>query len=419
MEWIAPLLLCILFIALKAFFSGSEIAIVNSDKFKLRHLAKTGNRKAALLLQMFRTPDVILGTTLVGTNIATVTVSTIGTLIFIQIFGPVGDIISVLVLTPFLLIFGEIVPKSIFQQKADTISVAIIQVLRGFSFLFYPIIFVFSRVARLATRLVGGKSSGRAMFITREELRTLLDTSEAARGPGKVDRRSIRRVIRFADTTVGQAMIPLADVIGFNELRSMGDAVRTVVKDGFNRLPVYRGNITNVKGVLTLNTWDLLDPELEDKPIANYIHPPLFLSPQQTIDQTLPLLQARDDHMGIVVDEFGSAIGILTMEDVFEEVVGDIDVGYDFDEYQPKRHYYIEPESDSAYVMSGRAPISEVNDVLHIKLPVTEAHTIGGLVVTRSRRIPHEGDSIQEEGFRFTVMEADPRTVLKVRAERI
>lgn len=123
--------------------------------------------------------------------------------------------------------------------------------------------------------------------------------------------------------------------------------------------------------------------------------------------------------MGIAVDEFGSAIGILTMEDVFEEVVGDIDVGYDFDEYQQKRHYYIVPEGDSVFVMSGRAPISEVNDVLHIKLPVAEAHTIGGFVVTRSRRIPREGDSIQEDGFRFTVLEADPRTVLKVRAERI
>jgi CBS domain containing-hemolysin-like protein len=419
MEWLVELVVILLFLALKAFFSGSEIAIVNADKFKLRHLAKTGDRSAGLLLKMFRTPDVILGTTLVGTNLATVTISTLGALICIQLFGDIGDLVSVLILTPFLLIFGEIVPKSIFQQKADTVARSIIHALRFFSYLFYPVIFVFSRVARFATRIVGGASTRHALFITREELSVLLDISESGGSTGKVDRRSIRRVIRFADTTVGQAMIPLADVIGFNEMRSVADAVQVVLKHGFNRLPVYRGNITNVKGVLTLTTWDLLDESIEERRTGDFVHPPLFLSPQQTIDQTLPLLQAREDHMGIVVDEFGSAIGIITMEDIFEEVVGDIDVGYDFDEYQSKRQYFIDADGENAFVMSGRAPISEVNDKLHIKLPVGEAHTIAGLVITRLRHIPRVGEHIEDEGFRFSVLEADPKTVIAVRAERI
>jgi CBS domain containing-hemolysin-like protein len=407
------------FLVLKGFFSGSEIAIVNADKLKLRHKAKQGDKGAALLLKMFRTPDVILGTTLVGTNLATVTISTLGALICIRLFGESGDLISVLLLTPFLLIFGEIVPKSIFQQKAETIVGTIIYGLRFFSYLFYPVIFIFSRVARFATRLVGGKSSRQNLFITREELHVLLDISEHSARMGAMDRKSIRRIIRFGDTTVGQAMIPLADVIGISETRKIGNAARLVHKHGYNRLPVYRGNITNVKGVLTLTTWDLMDADTENKSISEFIQPPLFLSPQQTIDQTLPLLQVRRDHMGIVVDEFGSAIGILTMEDVFEEVVGDIDVGYDFDEYQPKRQYVIEQESESTYVISGRSPISEINDILHIKLPVSEAHTIGGLVIARLRRIAVVGDSVEEEHFRFSVLEADPRTVIKVRAERL
>ena len=421
MELLITFLIMLVFLVLKGFFSGSEIAIVNSDKFKMRHLAKTGDRKAALLLKMFRTPDVILGTTLVGTNVATVTISTLGAILAIEAFGEIGDLIGVLIMTPFLLIFGEIVPKSVFQQKADDVARAIIPILRVFSMIFYPVVFVFSRIARFATRLVGGASTGHTLFITREELSVLLDINDTGTGatPGKVDRRSIRRVIRFADTTVGQAMIPLADVVGFNEVRTTADAVQTVLKYGFNRLPVYRGNITNVKGVLTLTTWDMLDPTTEERRLSEFIRPPLYLSPQQTIDQTLKLLQAREDHMGIVVDEFGSAIGIITMEDIFEEVVGDIEVGYDFDEYQSKRQFTIEEENENSYVMSGRAPLSEVNDKLHIKLPVYAAHTIGGYVVSRLRRIPQEGDFVQDEGFRFTVLEADPRTVLKVRMERL
>ena len=345
MSLLNEILLMIFFLLLKGFFSGSEIAMVNSDKLKLRHQAKMGNRGAALVLKLFKTPDVILGTTLVGTNIATVTISTLGALIFIDLFGSTGDLLSVVVLTPVLLILGEVVPKSVFQQKADTIAGRLIYALRFFSYLFYPLIFIFSRVARFATRIFGGGAAPQNMFITREELRVLLDVSESAANPSTIDRKRIRRIIRFADTTVGEAMIPLADVIGFNEVRNMKEAIRIVIKHGYNRLPVYRGNITNVSGVLTLDTWDLMDPDLESHATMDYVRPALYLSPKQTIDRALPQLQAREDHMAVVVDEFGSAIGILTMEDVFEEVVGEIDVGYDFDEYQPKQRLYIEHEN--------------------------------------------------------------------------
>lgn len=413
------LLLMVLFLLMKGFFSGSEIAMVNSDKLKLRHQAKKGNKGAELVLKMFKKPDVILGTTLVGTNIATVTISTLGALLFIDLFGKSGDFVSVLVLTPILLILGEVVPKSMFQQKADTLVSRLIYGLRFFSYLFYPVIFIFSRVARFVARIVGGGSIPQNMFITREELRVLLDISESTSQTQKIDKKRIRRIIRFGDTTVGEAMIPLADVIGFNQSRDMKEAIRTVMGYGYNRLPVYQGNITNVKGVLTLSTWDLMVPDLEEQPLENYIKPTLYLSPKQTIDRALPQLQAREDHMAVVVDEFGSAIGILTMEDVFEEVVGEIDVGYDFDEYQPKRRIYIEHESENSHLMSGRMPISEVNDTLHVEFPVTEAHTIGGFVVSRLRRIAREGDSVEEQGYRIIVLESDARSVVKVRVERI
>ncbi len=420
MELLLELLLMLVFLILKGFFSGSEIAIVNSDKLKLRHRAKQGDKGAALVVRLFKTPDVILGTTLAGTNIATVTISTLGALICIDLFGASGDLISVLLLTPILLIFGEVVPKSVFQQKADAIVGYIIYGLRFFSFLFYPIIFIFSRVARFATRLVGGGGGMRDnMFITREELRVLLDIGDSGAGASNIDRRSIRRIIRFADTTVGEAMIPLADVVGFDEVRSLSEAVQVVMKHGFNRLPVYQGNITNVQCILTLSTWDLMEEQIDDKDMADYIRPPLFLSPKQTVDQTLPLLQARDDHMGIVVDEFGSAIGILTMEDVFEEVVGEINVGYDFDEYNPKQRLFIEHQSENVHLMGGRTPISEVNYILHSNLPTEEAHTVGGFVANRLRRIPAEGDFIEEQGYRISVLEADAKSVLKVRVVRL
>lgn len=419
MDLTIEIFIILLFLIMKGFFSGSEIAMVNSDKLKLRHKAKMGNKGARLILKLFKKPDVILGTTLVGTNLATVTISTLGTLIFIDLFGSSGDIISVLILTPILLIFGEIVPKSVFQQKADAMVTYLIYILQFFSVVFYPLIIIFSTVARFATKIVGGGETPQNMFITREEIRVLLDLSESASDPSTIDRKRIRRIIRFADTTVGEAMIPLADVVGFNEVRNMKEAIRIVIKHGFNRLPVYRGNITNVKGMLTLNTWDLMEMDLEEKAITDYICPTLYLSPKQTIDQALPQLQARDDHMAVVVDEYGSAIGILTMEDVFEEVVGEIDVGYDYEEYNPRHRFYIIHENEKSHLIGGRMPISEVNDVLYAKLPVEEAHTIGGFITSRLRTIPKVGDVVEEYEHRITVLEADERTVIKVRFERI
>ncbi|WP_291993568.1 hemolysin family protein [Candidatus Accumulibacter sp. ACC003] len=419
LELALELVVILFFLILKGFFSGSELAMVNADKIHLRHQARLGDPGAKLVLQLFRTPDIMLGTTLVGTNIATVTITTLGTLLFIDAMGEIGDLVSVLVFTPFLLIFGEIVPKSIFQQKSDWIVTRIIYGLRFFSYVFYPVIFVFSRIARVAARLFGGASSGQSGFITKDELRVLIDLSETpADGGGATNKQRIRRIFRFADTTVGEVMSPLAEVIGFNERRGIDEALRRVWEHGFNRLPVFRGNITNVTGVLTLTTWDLLMPDIEKRAASDFIRPALYLSPKQSIDQVLPLLRARSDHMAIVVDEFGSAIGILTMEDIFEEVVGSVDSGYDFDNMKPPR-VVIESESDDNHLIGGRAPISELNDSLRLNLPVGEAHTLAGFLIARLRHIPAVGDSVEERGHRYTVIEADARTVTKVRVERL
>ncbi|MBF0189975.1 MAG: HlyC/CorC family transporter [Magnetococcales bacterium] len=416
MDLLIDLLIILVFLLLKGFFSGSEIAMVNCDKLKLRHMAKMGNHGAQKVLNFYKTPDIILGTTLVGTNIATVTISTMGALIFINLFGSAGDILAVLFFTPFLLILGEIVPKSIYQQRSDTIATYIIYPLRFFSILYSPVIFIFSRIARLVTRLVGGNIKPKDGFITREELRTLLDISETPTHSRRFDKERVKRIIRFADTTVGEAITPLAEVVGLPDTASMKEAMDTVWRTGFNRLPVYHGNMTNIHGILTLDTWTLLDPETEKRPIQDFIHPTLFVSPKQTIDQVLPMLKSRPrDHLAVVVDEFGSATGILTMEDIFEEVVGEINVGYDFEEYQPKKRHRIQTLVEgSSYLADGRTPISQLNDQLHCSLPVDQAHTIGGFLISRLKQIPAQGDFVQEDNIRLTASEVNERCVNKV-----
>ena len=359
----------------------------------------------------------LLGTTLVGTNISTIILTTLGTMLMIRSFGELGDLYAVLLFTPLFLILGEIVPKSVYQQKSNEIAPVVVFPLQVFSILFYPLVFVFSRIARLCARIVGGGKAEQTVFITREQMRMVVDMAERGANVDVFDRARIKRVIRFAETTVGEAMIPVAEITAINRNRDTRSAITLVRRRGYNRLPVYSRNISNIVGIVTMTTWDLMDQELPDRPLETLIKPAHYVSPYQTIDQLLPVLRKRDDHMAVVVNEFGSAIGIITMEDILEEVVGEIDVGYDFEEYLPRKKRIFEMLDEETYLMDARLPISEVNELLGTSLPAVESHTIGGLMMARLRHIPAEGESIVEAGFCFTVTEASERAVIKLRVQ--
>jgi CBS domain containing-hemolysin-like protein len=418
MDPLFSIAIMLLLLLLEGFFSGSEIALVNADKLRLRARAGKGERGAQFALRLFERPEVLLTTTLVGTNIAVVTLTTLGTLLMIQAIGDLGELYAFLLFTPLLLVFGEIVPKSVYQQQADALAPLVVYPLRFFSLLLFPIVWLFSLVARTAARIAGGPRSATSLFITRQQIANLVDMADRGADVDLFDRKRIERAIRFGDTTVGEAMVPLAEITALNHLRSTRDAVELVRHSGFNRLPIYQGNIGNITGIVTLTVWDLMDETVTTRPLGELVRPALYCSPLQPIDELLPLLRERDDHMAIVVDEFGSAIGMITMEDILEEVVGEIEVGYDFDVYRPKRKRHFQRMEDGLYVFDSRVPISELNPLLGINLPATEFHTAGGFVETRLRHIPEVGESVSEAGWRFTVIEADARSVIKLRIER-
>ncbi len=419
MSIILVFLLVVLLLLLKGFFSGSEIALVNSDKVKLNARANQGHKGAREVLRLFKTPDVMLGTTLVGTNIATVALTTLVTISFIELFGAGGEFYAFLVFTPLLLILGEIVPKSIFQQKSDQIAPLAIFPLRLFSLVFYPVVFVFSRLARLLARIFGSGKVEQNVFMTREQIRSVVEMTELASEVDAFDRSRIKRVIRFGETTVGEAMIPISEVTAIDRNGGILRAVASVRRYGYNRLPVFDGNISNIIGIVTLTTWDLMDKTLPQKELSDLIQPAHYVLPFQTIDQLLPVLRQRNDHMGIVVDEFGSAIGIITMEDIVEEVVGDIDVGYDFEEYLPRRKHVFEKLQEGVYMLDSRLSVSDVNDILEINLNTKNSHTIGGLVMAQLGHIPEKGEEVVEQGYKFIIEETTERAVVKLRVEPV
>jgi CBS domain containing-hemolysin-like protein len=418
MDVVFILLAMVILLLLQGFFSGSEIALVHADKLRLHHLAEQGNKGARLVLRLFRKPEVLLGTTLVGTNLSVVTLTTLGTLLMIRLLGENGDIYAFLIYSPLFLIFGEIVPKSVYQQKADELSPYIIYPLNFFSYLFYPIVFVFSRVARLVTRMVGIKSQGGHMFVSREKIRSVLEMAEQGVNVDVFDRDRIMHVVRYADMSVGEIMIPVADMSMIRHDQTTTHAVNLARERGHFRLPVYEDETTQVTGIVSFTLWDLMNPEYLQRPLTELSREACFVTPHQLLDELLPVLQQRDDRMAIVVDEFGSAIGMITLEDILEEVVGDIvNVGYHFEAFVPRHKYSIETLPDKIYRMDGRVPISEASEILGVELPTTQAHTVGGMVTAKLRHIPAAGESIIVEGYRFTVEVASDRFVNLVLVE--
>lgn len=420
MENLLILLAMLLLLLLQGFFSGSEIALVNADKFKLRYLANKGNKGAQLVLKMFQHPEVVLGTTLVGTNLSLVALTTLGTLMMINLFGDYGDLIAFIIYTPLFLIFGEVVPKSIYQQKANSLAPRIIYPLRIFSLIFYPLVFAFSGVARIVVRLVGVKASHHSLFITREQVRMILEGTEVASNVDVFDRDRLIRAVRFAETTVGEVMIPIAEVIMLSHRQSMTQAVRIARENGYYRLPVYEDEPGQIVGVLALGIWDLMDPQLMQKSIAELYRPVLYVIENQPVDEILGELQNRQDHMAIVVDEFGSAIGMITLEDVLERVVGEVvNIGYNFEAHQPRQKGRIFEIGKERYQIDGRTLISDVAEMLGISLAYTNVHTIGGLVMNELRHLPRQGESVVISGYLFTVDEVSEKEIKTLIAESV
>lgn len=420
MESLLILLVMLVLLLLQGFFSGSEIALVNADKLKLHHLANRGHKGAKLVMKMFRRPEVILGTTLVGTNISLVALTTLGTLLMIHLFGEYGDLIAFIVYTPLFLIFGEVVPKSVYQQKADLLAPRIIYPLRFFSLLFYPIVFAFSGMARIVVRLVGIKPSHHSLFITREQVRMILENAEQAANVDVFDRDRLIRAVRFADTTVGEVMIPIAEVTMVSHHQSTAQAVRIARNNGYFRLPVYEDEPGQIVGVLALSIWELMDPLLIDSRLTDLYTPVLYVIENQPVDEILGELQNRKDHMAIVVDEFGSAIGMITLEDVLERVVGEVvNIGYNFEAHLPRQRGKIDELGKERYHIDGRVLISDVAEALGISLAYTNVHTIGGLVMSELRHLPQAGESIVISNYRFTVDVVSEKEVKSVIAEPV
>ena len=392
---------------LEGFFSGAEIGVVSADTIKLRHDAAKGSRGAQLALRMLEKPEWLLSTTLVGTNISVVTNTTMATALMIHLFGEQGSWFAILLAAPLIWIFGEIVPKSIFQQHADTVTPRIIFVLKFASYLFYPILIVFTSITKLLTRLVG--AAGQSPFTLREEIITMLQMPAAQGDIQAEEKDMIRRMFGFSETEVQKVMVPLIDVVAIERSMACGDAVRIATDTSHVRLPVYEERVDRVVGVL--HVLDLLGAD-SAAPIERHIKPTQYVPGSKSIKELLIEMRQNGDAMVTVVDEFGGTDGIISIEDIMEEIVEDIEDEYDSD-HKPQQ--WIRKTGERDYIVSARIELDELVEKLKLDIPQSDQATLAGLLLSKVHEIPPAGSLIQINGIDFTIQRRIPQAIQEVR----
>lgn len=392
------ILVVVICLLLQAFFAGSEIAIVSCDKVKMKALAEKGSTSAKLVLDSFLKIERFVSTSLVGINLSLIT-STIVLTFFIQDYlGKGGEFYAILILSPLVVIFGQVVPKAVFQRRRNTIVLWSIYPLWVASRIFSPILFMINIFVRGLLNLIGSTENP---FITREELLHAINIGNN-RLQADYSEKIIRRIFRFSETKIDEIMIPLIQVVAISEDTKVRDAIKMINETGHSRIPVYKERVDNITGMLI--AFYLLGANPEE-PVKNHARTPFYVPETKLVDELLDEMKKGRAGMAVVVDEYGGAVGVITLEDILEEVVGEIEDEYD------KGIKFWRKVSENEYLINTKIELDDLNEELRLSIPEGDYDTLSGFLLTEFGSIPNVGDKISHRNYTFIVTKASSRLI--------
>ncbi len=395
------------FLALEAFFSGSETALISVNKMRLKALTDRGDRRAELASMLLGRPDRLLGTTLVGTNIAVAAATTLSSVIVSSLIKDARGLdstINTIIMAPFILIFGEIIPKSICRAKSNSITLSVSPLLKWASTVLNPIVTSITRISTSFALIFSRRSRHKASNVM-EELRLLARLSEKEGLLRPHQRKMIHSVFDLERQTVGSAMVPLVDVVSVGKNTSLEEFYNTVTETGFSRFPVHEDRVDNIVGIVDVS--DVLYSIDHKEDISSFVREDIIYFPEsKNITTSLQELRRSRHPMAVVVDEYGGMVGIVTIEDLVEEIVGDIRDERD----QPKGGF-----DESRLECDGRMEIDEINERLGTDIPKEGYETIAGFVIDQMDKIPEPGEETSWKNLKIIVLKADRRSILRVK----
>jgi putative hemolysin len=410
------IILILLCLCLESLYSGGEIAFISSDIHRIRNKAKTGLRSAGLALKLLESPEWFLATTLTGTNLFIVTSTTLTTSLCLTLFGTAqGELISMLVMIPALLVM--IVSRSVFQEHSEMLAVKLSRFIWFSSLLFYPVVYLIAKISKGTVRMSTGEAGRSYSFVTKDGLKYILEEQGEDSDILSTERDMVKNIIDFSDVTVSDIMVPLSTMMTLPVTATLREAVQVAAGRRFLRIPVYRDQVFNIIGIL--HFFDLLEATHrhtlhhavfpEEETVESFLKPVAFYVPEtKPAKELLMELQIRAERMAVVVDEYGGAVGIVTMEDILEEIVGEIE-----DEYDSGEKVYKKIDS-RRYLFNAKTHIDKIQQLMAVDIPDGDYETLGGFLLYKMGKIPRRKETFKYGETLFVIEDADVKSIKEV-----
>ena len=424
------LIFCV--VGLNAFFVASEFALVSARRTRVQTLADEGSSGAMAALRLLDDPTLFISAVQLGVTLSSLALGWIGEPTVADLLFPVAEavaggtaaayiahgfaiVIAFSIITFLHVVLGELVPKMFALERAETFAVIAARPLELFAKVFSPILWVLNYAGRLFAKLLGLSSSlDHTSIYTEDEIRQLISLSKESGQINKEEETLINKVFEFSETTVKEAMIPRTEIIALSESSSLDEISKTFSDSGYSRLPVYRGSLDEIVGVI--HSKDLVGYLLRPKSfrLSVVLHKPNYVVDTAHLEDVLRQMQKEKFHFGFVVDEHGGVEGIITLEDLLEEIVGDIS-----DEHDEEVNEQIDPQPDGSYLLDGSLAVRDLNRRLEMNLPISEGYTtIAGFLMSQAGELLEVGDTVPFNGHTFYVEKVEKRRILQVRMEK-
>lgn len=403
------IIIMIICVALSAFFSATETSFSSSNKIKLLSLAEDGDRSAEKVLSTIEKYDSFLTTILIGNNVVNILFASLSTILFVDALNETyGPTVSTVVSTVIVLIFGEITPKCLAKQAPEKFAMAVMPMVRVFMVILKPLTLIFAAWTKLISKIFGEKNDP---SITDDELLTIVKEAENEGGLDKNESELIQNAIVFDDRQAEDILTPRVDIIAVPEDAETKEIAEIFSETGYSRIPVYDGSLDNIVGII--HQKDFYEEVIDKKRnLSDILQKAVFVAPTMKISNLLRELQKEQTHIAVVVDEYGGTAGLVTMEDILEELVGEI-----WDEHDEVVEDVVE-EVENTFLVQGTVILDDFFEIVDIEEEESDADTVSGWIMEKLGHIPEENESFEYNGLKITITETQNRRIVEVKVEK-
>ena len=405
---IIKFLVIVVLLALSAFFSSAETALTTVSRLRVMTLTEEGNKSASVLLKVIDNKEKMLSAILIGNNIVNISASSLTTILVTDLFGNYAVSIATGLLTILVLIFGEITPKTFATLHNEKISLRYAKIIYVIMWVLTPVIFIINKLAFLVMLLFKSESSTKTSTYTENELKTIVNVSHEEGVIETEEHEMLQNIFDFSDRQAKDVMIPRVDVCMLEVSSTYDEIMETFRANRYTRIPIYENSTDNVIGIINIKDL-VLYKHGESFSIRNYLREPYYTYEYKKLSDLLLEMKKASANITIILDEYGAASGLLTLEDLVEEIVGDIKDEYDYDEED-----LLKAVSDTEYIVEAQMNLDDFNDILGTKLVSDEYDSVGGFIIEHLDRMARTGDMVETPDISFLVDSTDKNRIEKV-----